>query len=134
MEDVRWSECASWSCDEPEPPGRYLRPNDRFVVLCKIFLGPIFSLLQFLPNLLLPRSGRLMKTESYESRDSIRSNSSRSAVSKSYSFGGYTGNGSSNGRLGPSPSHGQSFSGLPRGDSNASSLSAGSRVLAKQGM
>ncbi|KAJ1519378.1 hypothetical protein ONE63_004671 [Megalurothrips usitatus] len=108
MEDVRWSECAILSGDEPEPSGRYLRPNDR--------------------------SPRLMKTESYESRDSLKGNPTRSAVSKSYSFGGYTGNSSctGNNHARTGPNHGQSYIGLHRGDSNASSLSTGSRILAKQ--
>ena len=134
MEDVHWSECATWSSGEPEPPGRYLKPHDRSVAqhLCNINSSLLVcSWVLTLILLSMVRNPRLLKTESYESRDILKGNSARSAVSKSYSFGGYTGNGN-NARSGQN--HGQSFSGLQRGDSNASSLSTGSRMLAKQGI
>lgn len=60
--------------------------------------------------------GRLIKVESYEGRDTLRANSLRCAMSKSYSFGGYP------------------VSVLTRGDSCASTHSAGPRLLTKQGI
>ncbi|XP_065338569.1 R3H domain-containing protein 1 isoform X3 [Cloeon dipterum] len=64
------------------------------------------------------RPSRLLKVESFESRDILRSNSMRQAVSKSYSFGGYSG-----GTTAPS---------IARGDSMVSTHSAGARLLTKQ--
>ncbi|KAF4526086.1 hypothetical protein B566_EDAN007579 [Ephemera danica] len=64
------------------------------------------------------RPTRLLKVESFESREHLRANSLRQAVSKSYSFGGYSG-----GVAAPS---------LARGDSLVSTHSAGARLLTKQ--
>jgi hypothetical protein len=59
---------------------------------------------------------RLPKGESFECRDTLKANSLRLSVSKSYSFGGYP------------------VAVLSRGDSCTSTHSAGARLLTKQGM
>lgn len=58
---------------------------------------------------------RLPKGESFECRDTLKANSLRLSVSKSYSFGGYP------------------VAMLSRGDSCTSTHSAGARLLTKQG-
>lgn len=48
-----------------------------------------FEFIHISITILCYRPNRLLKVESYESKDTLRANSLRQSVSKSYSFGGY---------------------------------------------
>nr|CAD7405100.1 unnamed protein product [Timema cristinae] len=92
QEELRWSgDVQPWSSSDSEPPSNRLS----------------------LPHNLV-RPSRLFKVESFEGRDTLKANSMRQAVAKSYSFGGYP------------------VSVLSRGDSCSSTHSAGARLLTKQ--
>ncbi|KAG8227561.1 hypothetical protein J437_LFUL000661 [Ladona fulva] len=80
------------------------------------------------------RPSRLLKVESFESRESLRRTSSgfRPCVSKSYSFGGYSGSGGGGSTMGVTSSSGSGGGQLTRGDSISSTHSAGGRLLTKQ--
>ncbi|PNF43000.1 hypothetical protein B7P43_G09564 [Cryptotermes secundus] len=98
QEELRWpGEVQPWSSSDSDTSSR-LRSN---------------MLLHACDNNQL-RPMRLPKGESFECRDTLKANSLRNSVSKSYSFGGYP------------------MAMLSRGDSCTSTHSAGARLLTKQ--
>ncbi|XP_069703503.1 cAMP-regulated phosphoprotein 21 isoform X2 [Periplaneta americana] len=99
QEELRWpGEVQPWSSSDSDTSSR-LRSN---------------VLLHASDNNQL-RPTRLLKVESFEGRDTLKANSLRLSVSKSYSFGGYP-----------------VTAVLSRGDSCTSTHSAGARLLTKQ--
>ncbi|PSN44220.1 hypothetical protein C0J52_19738 [Blattella germanica] len=99
QEELRWpGEVQPWSSSDSETSSR-LRSN---------------MVLHTSDNNQL-RPTRLLKVESFEGRDTLKANSLRLSVSKSYSFGGYP-----------------VTAVLSRGDSCTSTHSAGARLLTKQ--
>ncbi|KAJ9582894.1 hypothetical protein L9F63_022762, partial [Diploptera punctata] len=99
QEDLRWpNEVQPWSSSDSDTSSR-LRSN---------------MVLHASDNNQL-RPTRLLKVESFEGRDTLKANSLRLSVSKSYSFGGYP-----------------VTAVLSRGDSCTSTHSAGARLLTKQ--
>lgn len=95
-DDLRWSvDVQPWTCTDSETTTHthsksQSHCHERYFKECLLEITKsIHFLITVLQVYIFYRPNRLLKVESYESKDTLRANSLRLSVSKSYSFGGY---------------------------------------------